>query len=339
MNKSIYYSPNDILSKNRIYNFLIGNRGGGKSYNAKKWCIRDFLKTGNRFIWLRRYTSELDGVDEDWLVDLNRNNEFEGHELKVKNHKKAKYLYVDGEIAGKFVALSTSLKEKSKPYHQYNKIVFDEFIVDLGVLRYIKNEVQLFNEFYDTVDRQRDVTRCLFIANAISIINPYFRYFKIKPNLNQRFTVNRDTVIELYMNDEFVKMKKKTRFGRMIDGTEYGAYNLENKFLRDNYSFVDSNRPSKLIYSLSIKYEKYNFGVWLELGKDSDRLYIDEVIEKDCQRILAVSLDSLDENCKFKNYKGLKLYVDQLKNMFIEGKVYFSSLEVKEKFYEIIKLL
>lgn len=32
----------------------------------------------------------------------------------------------------------------------------------------------MFNNFYDTVDRNKDKTRVLFIGNAISEVNPYF---------------------------------------------------------------------------------------------------------------------------------------------------------------------
>ena len=337
--KSIYYNLNDILSKNRIYNFLIGNRGGGKSYNAKKWAINSFLRTGKKFLWVRRYTSELNNIEEEFLKDLLFENEYPDHELKIKNHKKETFLYVDGCIAGKFIALSTSMREKSKSYHDYDKIIYDEFIIKLGALRYLKEEPLLFNELYDTVDRQRDVTRCLFIGNSISIVNPYFRYFKIKPNINQRFTMNKNIVIEMYKNKKFIEMKKKTRFGQIIDGTDYGKYNMENEFLDDNYSFVDENRPPKLIYSLTIVYEKQSYGVWLHLGKQKDTLYIDEIVEKDCTRILSVDFKDLDENCKFKNYKGLRLYVDQLKGMFSEGKIYFSTIDVKYKMYEVLKVL
>ena len=66
---------------------------------------------------------------------------------------------------------------------------------------------------------------------------------------------------------------------------------------------------------------------------------IDEIVEKDCTRILSVDFKDLDENCKFKNYKGLRLYVDQLKGMFSEGKIYFSTIDVKYKMYEVLKVL
>ena len=59
MNK--YYDISDLLSYNKILNFVIGQRGGGKTFCAKKWCINDFIKSGgkNQFVWVRRYKTEM----------------------------------------------------------------------------------------------------------------------------------------------------------------------------------------------------------------------------------------------------------------------------------------
>ena len=59
MDTSIYYDISDTLTHNALYNFIIGERGCGKTYSSKKFAIRRFLKTGEQFIYLRRYKSEL----------------------------------------------------------------------------------------------------------------------------------------------------------------------------------------------------------------------------------------------------------------------------------------
>ena len=62
----MWYDLNDVLSKNRLYSFIIGNRGGGKTFACQKWCIKDFITNGNKFIWLRRYGSEVDEIKGKW---------------------------------------------------------------------------------------------------------------------------------------------------------------------------------------------------------------------------------------------------------------------------------
>ena len=72
----MYYNGGELLSKNRLINFIIGNRGGGKTYHWKVRAIKDFLNNGKQFIWLRRYNTELENI-RSWYNDIA--HEFEGH--------------------------------------------------------------------------------------------------------------------------------------------------------------------------------------------------------------------------------------------------------------------
>ena len=59
-----YYNYNRILSYNAPVNILIGERGCGKSYGAKNYVIKQFLKNHSQFVYLRRYENELKAVFE-----------------------------------------------------------------------------------------------------------------------------------------------------------------------------------------------------------------------------------------------------------------------------------
>lgn len=71
----------------------------GKSYGAKKFVIKQFLKKGYQFLYLRRYQVELDKVfqkdnsGKDFFSDIR--SEFPDVDLTTKHHK----FYVDNEIA------------------------------------------------------------------------------------------------------------------------------------------------------------------------------------------------------------------------------------------------
>ena len=54
----MYWNIKNSLSHNCLFNFIVGDRGVGKTYGCKKWAIEDFLKTGAQFIYLRRYQTE-----------------------------------------------------------------------------------------------------------------------------------------------------------------------------------------------------------------------------------------------------------------------------------------
>ena len=328
----MYYNGGELLSKNRLINFIIGNRGGGKTYHWKVRAIKDFLNNGKQFIWLRRYNTELENI-RSWYNDIA--HEFEGHKLEVTK----KHIKIDGMVAGYIGALSTSQRLKSNPYPLVDKIIFDEFLIDKGSLRYIKGEVELMLEFIETVFRMRDNNnKVIFIANAISIVNPYFTYFNIKPNLDERFTLTKHVAIELYTNQEYIEKKLTTRFGDMIKDTNYGKYAIENKFLRDNYSFV-IDRPSKnLHYANTVVYDGHKFGVWLCEDKEQF-LYVDNIVEEECQRVITMNMEDINENGKYKKHEGMVGYIHQIKFYFNDGRIYFNNIETKKYFYEVIKAL
>ena len=328
----MYYNGGELLSKNRLFNFIIGNRGGGKTYHWKVRCVKEFLRSGKQFIWIRRYNTELENIKK-WYDDIA--HEFEGHKLEVTK----KHIKIDGMICGYIGALSTSQRLKSNAYPLVDKIVFDEFLIDKGSLRYINGEVELMLELVETIFRMRDDNnKVIFIANAISIVNPYFTYFNIKPNLDERFTLTKHIAIELYTNQEYINKKLQTRFGDMIKDTKYGQYAIENKFLRDNYSFV-MERPNKnLSYANNVIYNGQQFGVWLCSGKEQF-LYVDNIVEENCQRVITMTYDDINENGKYKKHDGMVGYIHQIKYYFNDGKIYFNNIETKKYFYEVIKAL
>ena len=84
MKENIYYSYNDIFSYNKLINFVVSNRGGGKTFGFKNWAIKDFLKNENQFVYLRRYKSELekDNNIKNFFDDIKY--KFPEHEFEVK---------------------------------------------------------------------------------------------------------------------------------------------------------------------------------------------------------------------------------------------------------------
>ena len=59
MSKEVeFYDYNRIKSYNALFNFILSPRGNGKTYGAKKFVIKRFLKYGEQFIYVRRYKTE-----------------------------------------------------------------------------------------------------------------------------------------------------------------------------------------------------------------------------------------------------------------------------------------
>ena len=254
-NDELYYSPSKLLSYNKYLNFVVGNRGGGKSFAAKRWAINGWLKNRKQFVYVRRYKTEFDKI-KTYFDDIK--DFYPEHVFRVDKG----CMYIDDEIAGYYIALSTSQKDKSSSYPDVDKIIFDEFIIDpKGVYHYVRGEVDLFLDLCETIGRDRDDMRVMLIANAITIVNPYFSYFNIKIKPNQKFTTVGECCVELYKKQSFIDMKRKTKFGKLIDNTRYGAYNIDNEFYADNYSFIEP-MTGQCIPWCSFKYGGKIFNVW-----------------------------------------------------------------------------
>lgn len=73
-------------------------------------------------------------------------------------------------------------------------------------------------------------------------------------------------MIELVENAEFIEEKKKTRFGKLIADTIYSDYAIENKFLRDNKTFI-AKKSGICNYMYTIVYKDSKIGIWSNYSK------------------------------------------------------------------------
>ena len=220
----MYYDYSKILSYNAFINFLIGERGVGKTYGASKFVTKQFINKGEEFVYIRRYKTELSKAVPQFFSALINNDEFPDHELAVKGNK----FMIDGKVGGQAFSLSTAQSLKSSNFPKVKTIIFDEFIIEPGGQHYLKNEVECFLSLVESISRMRDV-RIFMLANAVTITNPYFIYFDISLPYNTDIKTYRDGLILIqYMNSlEYREAKAKTKFGRLTSGNTSSPTALE----------------------------------------------------------------------------------------------------------------
>ena len=264
-----YYSFNKILSYNAVFNFIIGARGLGKTYGAKKFVIQRAIRTGEQFIYLRRYATELAGKDT-FFADIA--HEFPNYDFRVngraaematsKDRGKKKRAWV---TIGYFAQLSNAQTQKSVAYPRVTTIIFDEFILEKGFLHYAPNEAKALMDFYSTVDRWKDKTRVLFLANAVSLTNPYFLEWDIKPDQLGEFSVHADGFMACHFAEsaEFATEVFKTKFGKFIKSTEYADYAVNSEF-KDGHERLLGNKPSHASHYGNIHTKNGKFSVWVD---------------------------------------------------------------------------
>ena len=54
-----FYNYDKIRSYNALMNIIMTNRGFGKTYGFKDIAIKNFLKNGKQFMYVRRYKTDI----------------------------------------------------------------------------------------------------------------------------------------------------------------------------------------------------------------------------------------------------------------------------------------
>lgn len=327
MDKSLYYNPNKMLSYNRILNFIIGARGIGKSYSMKVHPIKRFLKHGEQMIYLRRYKGELKKIT-NYFNDVA--NEFPEHEFKIKGRQ----MLIDGKLFGWAIPLSAWQSEKSNAYPNVTTIIFDEFIREKDKSGYLPNEVGALLNLMDTVFRTRDNVRCVCLSNSVSVVNPYFLYFNLVPDIGRRYNAYEDILIEIPESKDFSEERRKTRFGRLIDGTEYGDMSLDNTFVNDSSVFIEKrSKESKFVFS--IVYNGLTMGVWID--NQRGLMYLSPEHDPTTKNKFALTTDDLNETSLLMLGWRDNYYLKKLVGCFMNGVLRFDNQVFRNIGYEMFK--
>ena len=340
MTKKYYYDYDKVMGYGSTFNFLITSRGLGKTYGAIKMAVKDYLKNGHEFIYLRRYKTEISSASKHLFDALNLNKEFkdynllcEGNKFFIQKHKTDDNEKPEKQLIGYAIALSTANILKSTNFAKVRTIIYDEFLLGPGVFHYLPNEVEAFLDFYETVSRMRDV-RVFFLGNAITQSNPYFNYFHLTLPFNSNFKTFKNglIVVNYATNEDYVEAKKITKFGQLIAGTHYSDYAIENDWLSDDEAFIEK----KVGYCKNISVVKINgklYGVWR--SSENKRYYISE--DYDPCNICVMSLDKADhdEETILMNARKNPFFKFVIDN-FRVGNVRFETINVKNEFLTII---
>lgn len=330
-----YYDFNKVLSQNAVYNFVLGARGLGKTYGAKLKVMKNAIHRGEQFIYLRRYKTEL-ANRQTFFDDIA--HEFpnlgfrvmHGEAQMTRNPAEDK---PDWETIGYFIALSNAQSRKSVAYPRVTTIIFDEFIIEKGAVHYLPREDEVLNNFYATVDRWKDKTRVLFLANSVSIMNPYFIAYDIRPE--KEFVKRHDGFILAHFADSamFTQQVLQTRFGKFIAGTDYADYAVHSVFA-DNHDFLVARKTANAHYLATIQTEVSEFSVWIDVVTHPMRYYVQEGRPKE-EKIWTLDPNRMDEGKIFVTYSDRSMQA--MRTAFKHGHVLFDGPKARNSFIPIFK--
>ena len=328
----MYWDINKTLSHNCLFNLIFGNRGAGKTYGAIKRAVQNFKKDGSEFIYLRRYKSEFEDITA-FFSALVKNEEFPEDKFEVKGKK----FYINDVLFGYVVALSTSTKKKSVSYPKVSLIIFDEFIIEKSVLHYLRNEVKILLDFYITVSRYERDVKVFFLANAITMQNPYCLHFNLYLPYGKNITKKNDVLLEMVENPEFTNHVKQTRVGKMLldNDPDYSNYAIDNKFMLDNKVFIQK-KPAHARHQFNLVFMGNKYGVWADWTNGV--MYLSNDTDPSNGLTFAITTEDHSPNTLLiKHLSGtntFKSFIDAYKL----GCVRFESQRIKAVGYDLIRL-
>ena len=342
---SVYWSAKLAKSRNAVFNFIVGNRGGGKTFGFLEYAVDNYLKARRRgekrqFIYMRRYRPELAPLaitKGGSLFDRVAKIAFPSHDFKAEGG----VLWCDHEVCGYAVTLAQAPGLKSVNYGDVYDIGFDEFIIDKGSTHYIRGqqEPEIFLDFYQTVDRDEDRTTAWFMANAITEMNPYFNYFGLrmpKPGKFLLFGNDNQLMVESVADPELIEKKKHTRFGQLIYGTAYGDYSIENKMLRDSEVFVKKKGVHSL-FKCTLRYLGTSIGVWFD--PVNGEYYLSDSVDKNCSIVYNVTDEDHQPNQLLLHGNRKSPYIENLKTAYGMGRLFFENKKLAGYWRDIVKEL
>lgn len=105
--------------------FYMVNEAFGKTYGISKFVVKQFLKTGDQFAYIRRFKTELKEAVSKFFTPLIQNNEFDNN-----LYNKGNTFYCDGQVCGYAMTLSVSQNLKSSNFSKVKYIIFDEYLIE-----------------------------------------------------------------------------------------------------------------------------------------------------------------------------------------------------------------
>lgn len=331
-----FYNYNRICSYNAVYNFIMGARGLGKTYGAEVRAIKDFIKKGHEFVYLRRFKNEITATKgtffdpfahefPDWDFQV-AGNLIQIAPIETHGQKKREWATM-----GYFVALSTAQSKKGASFAKVRTIIFDEFIIEKGNTHYLPDESTVFNNFYVTVDRWQDRTKVFFLANSVSIMNPYFIAYDIKADAE--WITRNDGFIVAHFPDAkaFASSVFQTRFGKFIAGTEYADYAVSNDFA-DNHDTLLKDKDYKAKYQYSLECSTGTFSVWYS-GFTNE--YFIRSKRPKAERVFTLLAHKMSDEKTYITFSDRVL--SSLRTSFNHGRVWFDEPTTRNTFTEVFK--
>lgn len=324
-----------IISQKAPFTTVVGARGTGKTYGVFKWM----MEHGKKFIYLRRLKSQLDQCGRDAGNPFKRINIDLGYNVVpcpaggLITYRQQDEEKNQDELIAIGAALSVVANTRGTDFSNIDYIIFDEFIASDGE-RPIKNEFYVFLNFYETVNRNRELegkepVYCLMLGNANRLSNPYFAGWhfmktalKMIKGRQMVWRSENKTRLNIFLLDSPISEKKRDTVLYQNGNNDFITMALDNAFRTDATNIKSENlKEYKHLVSVG------EIGIYKH---KTDRKYYVSSVVSNCPyyEAFGISLKMFQND-----YIMFKLFYLSYKNII------FESYEIETIFRELIGII
>lgn len=334
LNEDGYYTLREILGYNCQYNFVLSDRGRGKSYGTKLFLMRQ----EGTFMCLYRNVSDVDSAVGTWLDTLYENG-YEPEEFEWVMKKGSCELLYHGLVKGYFRALTqvNHIKQEKFP-DDLNWVWMDEFIpLVYKKLPGVESEGDAIRAIVKTIDhdtahpresRGLKPLRVLLYANPFTWNNPILGYFRVIPRGYGIWKVGPGIACEMLEPYAEVREGKQT-----IDDFLGDEVNKNQKWLEQD-AYVLEKWPKGAVIYMSVRIGRNYYGFYRKEG--SKKWYVRQNEEhvhymRDCgigrrDTYIYGTLDNMGEDeWSFENTGMFK----SVKSMTYNGQIWYKDINTK----------
>nr|DAF26685.1 MAG TPA: DNA encapsidation protein [Caudoviricetes sp.] len=330
------------LSYNAPMTIAVGGNSIGKTYSFTYQGVKEFIKTGKQFGWIRRYDPELKKASSNFFDDLIEHDEFPGYIFKTDKERG----YIAKKPSGKakphwqvcchFFALSMQGSYKGTAYPRVKRLIFDEYIREVKTPPgYLYDDIGKLMKLWKTVGRKRNDCQLYLLSNAVDLVNPAFLWLGItdEPKPGYSWHNNKTVLLHHIKDAAFAQSERDTLVGKVIAGTELEKVMIDNAFAASNDLFI-ARKTANAKYRYGFKYRGHVYAIWLD---NSNGLFY--VNRKAPKGGLVYSLTTEDHRPNMYMVESAGKIARQIGRLYGNGVVRFENNAAREGFLKMLRML
>lgn len=330
------------LSYNAPMTIAVGGNSIGKTYSFTYQGVKEFIKTGKQFGWIRRYGPELKKASSNFFDDLIEHDEFPGYIFKTDKERgyiakkprgKSK---PDWQVCCHFFALSMQGSYKGTAYPKIKRLIFDEYIREVKTPPgYLYDDIGKLMKLWKTVGRKRNDCQLYLISNAVDLVNPAFLWLGItdEPKPGYSWHNNKTVLLHHIKDATFAQSERDTLVGKVIAGTELEKVMIDNEFAASNDLFI-GKKTANAKYRYGFKYCGHAYAVWLD--NSNGLFYVNRKVPKGG---LVYSLTTEDHRPNMYLVESAGKFARQIGRLYGNGVVRFENNATREGFLKMLRML